>query len=441
MRNQFEYFLKNFELFHNTNEAEIEYGNIGSASVVIRKNCDDSFWLERKDINTDEVVWKEWKGVRIPFLFDRCDDIDIITEQDGKATINYDIVASAVYFLSGWNEYVNPTKDRFGRITFRDSIISRLEISAIPVVNYYFNILEEALFLVYGDTRRKDYWDDRNFAVLLTHDIDTCNSGWLEGSVSELKKRQFTSIPKLIFKRMFTGDDWFNFKVITEIEGKYNASSSFYFLPQKGKAGGLKNADYDIKSKSIQEAILFLRRHGKEIGVHGSFGSHINQQIFRNDISRLGSQPITGNRFHYLMFDPEKTVSVLEECDIKYDTSLGFAEQVGFRRATCFPFYLYNFEKNEVSPVIEIPLIMMDTTLASAKYMNINKEEALMRFQGLIDETERFRGVFTLLWHNTYFSDYKYSGWKEVYIEMLDYSHKRRGLLTDGKSIYERITG
>ena len=84
-----------------------------------------------------------------------------------------------------------------------------------------------------------------------------------------------------------------------------------------------------------------------------------------------------GNRFHYLMFDPEKTVQILEDCGIKYDTSLMFAEHVGFRRGCCSPFYLYDFEKNRTSPVIEIPLIIMDTTFRNKHYMGIPQGKVL----------------------------------------------------------------
>ena len=139
------------------------------------------------------------------------------------------------------------------------------------------------------------------------------------------------------------------------------------------------------------------------------------------------------------MFDPEKTVSVLEESGIKYDSSLSFAEQIGFRRATCYPFYLFNFEKDRISPVIEIPLIVMDSTLSNKKYIELSPQVSLPLIINLVDEIKKFEGVFTILWHNTSFSEYKYTGWKDLYISTLDYCRKNNGLLTTGKSIYEKI--
>ena len=441
MNTPFIYFLKNFQLFYNVRDVDLGYGDEQGKAITVRKNCEDSFWLEKKDVSASHVVWKEWNGISIPFLFEKNNEHEIITFKGDKAVIHYDIIAAAVYFLSGWNEYVNPSRDEFGRVKYETSIIKYLGITTIPVVNYYYSILEEAITKVYKRNIKKDVWDTKTFAVALTHDIDTCQSCWLEGSFSEIKKKRILSVPGLIFNRIFKDDDWFNFRKIVQLEKKYNATSSFYFLPRKGKAGRWTNADYNIKGRKIQQTISFLQEQGADIGVHGSFGAHADKTMLNDDILRIRSRPVTGNRFHYLLFDPEKTVSVLEDCHIKYDTTIGFAENMGFRRATCYPFYLYAFERNVTSPVLEIPLTVMDTSMANKRYMGLTKEEARTRVHQIINEVRKFNGVFTLLWHNTYFSDYKYTGWREVYSDILEYCSMHNGLLTNGKNVYDKITG
>lgn len=438
MTKQFDFFLKNFQLFFNIGDVEINYGVNSEKLISIVQSIENSFWNQKKDVNLDRIIWKEWKNVKIPFLFESDDSKDIITRSEEKVIINYDIVASAFYFLSGWNELVNPAKDEFGRIKFENSIFRKLDIITTPVVNYYFDILNEAIALV-GKQEKKAPWNTLDFGVCLTHDIDTCQSAWLEGSFSELKKKRVLSIPKLIMKGLWGKDDWFNFSTITKIEKQYNALSSFYFLPQKGKVGTWKNADYNIKSKSIQKTIATLLANGNEIGVHGSFGTHNSAEKLTNDIQRINRHLVIGNRFHFLMFDPLKTVSVLEECGIKYDSSLCFAEHIGFRRGTCYPFYLYNFEKDQISTVIEMPLIVMDSSLSYKKYMGLTPEHSFESVTQIIDEVKKFNGVFTLLWHNTFFSDYKYTGWREIYIKILEYCMKNNGLLTNGPEIYTRI--
>jgi len=436
----FEYFIRNFELYFKVDKIQIDYGITQSAQISIVKNADDSFWESKKDIDADRIVWKEWKGVRIPFLFNTGDKEDVLTKKENQIIINYDIVASAFYFLSGWNEYISADKDDFGRVKYESTLIHKLKIDGVPVVNYYFDILSDAITQISGQAS-KNLWQEHPFAVALTHDIDVCNRGWLEGSFSEFKKKRFLSIPKLILNRLIGNDDWFNFSKIVGLERKYQANSTFYFLPRKGKVNGWKNADYDVHSIGIKKVIQDLNENGNETGVHGSFGTHADSELMKQDIARITGKQVTGNRFHFLMFDVRKTVSVLENAGVKYDTSLGFAEQIGFRRGTCLPFYLYNFEKREISSVMEIPLIVMDASLLFNKYMGLSLKESVPAVVAIIEEVKKFNGVFTILWHNTSFSEYKYTGWCDVYEQIISYCKDNNALLTSNIDIYNRING
>lgn len=437
---RFKYFLKNFQLFFNITENDVGYLPDGEAPVLIERKTDDSFRSSHADINFSSVAWKEWKGVKIPFLFDNDQTKDIVTYSGNKAVINYDIVASVFYFLSGWNEIVSPGRDNYHRPIFRESAINKLSLQNTPVVNYYFDILYETIKHVKKAEIKKPLWDNHKFAVALTHDIDKCQSAWLEGSASELRKGRFLSVPVLLAKRFLKNkDEWFNFDEIINIEKKYNATSSFFFLSRRGKSSGLENADYNIERKHLYNTIEFLKRNGFDTEIHGSPGTHVNAQALKSEIEKVSPDSVWGNRFHFLLFDPIKSASVLEECGIKYDSTLGFPDYPCFRRATCYPFYLFNFEKNDISPVIEIPLTVMDVTLAHKKYLGLNHEKALLIIKNLADEVRKHGGVLTLLWHNTYFSDYKFKGWREVYTGILDYCKENDALLTNARTVYERV--
>ena len=438
----FAYFLDNYRLYYDIDHIPISYGDLEKSRIRIVKSVNDDFWDQKFDIDPQKIIWKKWKDVDIPFLFAQDDRSEIITHVDGYISINYDIVASAFYFLSGWNEFVSSGSDEYGRINYEQSMVKKLNIAHIPVVNYYFDILHCAASRCGGNSF-KNLWGDQSFAVALTHDIDNCMSAWLEGSFSELKKGRIHSIPALVLKRFFTKDDWFNFELISSIEKQYDARSTFFFLPEKGK----KNADYNICDKKIRRVIQKLEDDGFEIGVHGSFGTHADAQKLKNEIEiadqvRNDGRALNtiGNRFHFLMFDAEKTPGVLENSGVKYDASLGFAEYTGFRRGACYPFYLYDFERKKTSSVLEIPLIVMDTTFRNKKYMGIEHGNVLNEILKPLDEIKKFNGVCTLLWHNTYFSEYKFTGWRQIYLDILEYCKNNHALMTTCRDIYERTT-
>ena len=213
--NIFTYFLNNYLLINEIDHISIDYGHFGESPIRIVKSDSDDFWDKKLDIHPPKVIWKKWKDVAIPFLFDQDDTSEIITHVNGCIQINYDIVASAFYFLSGWNEFVHSSNDEYGRIKHEQSMVKRLGVTHIPVVNYYFDILRHAISQCSGKTSNKGLWNNHSFAVALTHDVDNCMSAWLEGSFSELRKGKLLSIPGLVLKRFISRDDWFNFDLIS----------------------------------------------------------------------------------------------------------------------------------------------------------------------------------------------------------------------------------
>jgi len=128
--NIFTFFLNNYRLYYDIDHISIGYGDVEQSRIRIAKNARDDFWDKKLDVDPQKVIWKKWNGIDIPFLFEQNDRSEIITHVDGNITINYDIVASAFYFLSGWNELVNPDKDEYGRINFGQSMIKKLNIAS-----------------------------------------------------------------------------------------------------------------------------------------------------------------------------------------------------------------------------------------------------------------------------------------------------------------------
>lgn len=48
--------------------------------------------------------------------------------------------------------------------------------------------------------------------------------------------------------------------------------------------------------------------------------------------------------------------------------------------------------------------------------------------------------MLTILWHNNFFSDYKYAGWRQLYVELLQYMNEQKAWLTNGEQVYNMYT-
>jgi hypothetical protein len=420
MNRKIQYILDTFTMCYQIDSLpEIGYGTDMPGQIVIKKSTPDSLFDDQFRIDPQKVIWKEWKGKRVPFLFDN-EDQEIITPKDIRIFINYDILASAFYLLSGFQELDKSKRDSLGRFNYTESIQYKLDIVGIPVVNYYFDILKTAIETALHITVEPKFSTDRGFTACLTHDIDNCENAWIEGSYDAIKKGLFFTPFHLLFHKFVLGrDKWFNFKDIHFIEKEYGATSSFYFLCKKGKYMGKNNADYDIADRKFDSVMDDIESIGSEVGIHGSFGTHVDAELLAEDIRKV-RRPVYGGRFHFLEFEIERTPKILDEAGLTYDSTLGFAEHPGFRNSFCYPFYLYNFEKDCPTRVLEIPLILMDSSLQSRSYLHVSPLQAREMVDSLTEEIRKFNGIFTILWHSTLFSDYKYKGWKDVYIYFLN---------------------
>jgi hypothetical protein len=177
----------------------------------------------------------------------------------------------------------------------------------------------------------------------------------------------------------------------------------------------------------------------QDVGLHGSPESAFEAQILKKEMDCLTSLGfrISGYRSHYLHFDYQKSFAILEDSGILYDSTLGYWENIGFRAGISFPFYPFNIAQNRPFRVLEIPLIVMDTTLLSGKAMNLSPRSAGLALRRLINIAARYQSHLSLLWHNTTFDPIDYPLWGKVYWKTLRYAEKKNGWITSLQDIYE----
>ncbi|MBC5992151.1 polysaccharide deacetylase family protein [Pontibacter cellulosilyticus] len=406
---QLNYILQHFHLLHpNAKELSIHYDTaediLHKCKVSISKYAGGFF--EQKRPRPQQVVWRAWKGQQIPFFFDAENEQELVTyHSNGTASINYDIISSAFYLLSGWQEYYGPERDKFRRYTYKASMQAKYGFITKPVVNYYFDILKEVLERVHQVDLSYSLWGQQPFATCLTSDIDRLHSAWRAAGKQAFKATEFKSVAALLARKAVGKDAWDNLAEVTSVAEKYGAKTTMFFLPSNQFYNGYPNADYDVTKPRYQKLISALAESGHEIALHGSFGTSNDLVQLKADQRKLPVQ-VKGNRFHYLCYQPENTEQVLQQSKLEYDTSLGFSEHFGFRNSFCHPFYPFDFNTHKAANFLELPLILMDTTLYSINYMSLKSGEAMAAVSPVIEEVIKFGGLFTILWHNENFSSY-----------------------------------
>lgn len=421
LANKFSYLLENFRSIYKINgKQKLYFGTSNSESGIEIKPGQNiiNFFCSHESIPKN-YTFKKWKNHRLPFLFTKQKDRDIIVydTEHSHYIINYDLLSSAFYFISLWQEWNSNKSDKFGRFPAQENFLYKHQLLQTPVVNYYFDILKTALEMQNKKTEIDFY--NNNITSFITHDIDLCKTGWKENSARALLEGHPFIAVKTIIQKIIQKDVWFNFDKIMNIEDSLDIKSTYFFIPEKSNFNNVQNGDYNIASPELKKALESIQKNGNEIGLHASYGTGFKEEKFKKETEKMNTL-VAGNRFHFLGMRIPESLEIINNSKLIYDTTLGFAEQIGFRNGFCYPYPPYNIFKDAPYSFIEFPLMVMDRTLQHSSYMGLIPSGAVEVVEDLIDEIGYFRGSFILLWHNKFISGYKFREWQKVYIDIIN---------------------
>lgn len=407
------------------------------------------FILSKNDLLEENIIKVD--GLKV--LFPGSKDQPNYSFQKGNLIFHHDLIKSAFFLLSGYQEYVSDAKDHYGRFPFDHSIQERFGFIKKPIVNQYFEVIIEAVERFaeaqHFQITRVSLFND--FGFLLTHDIDHIDA--YSPRTVGYKLKQFLGFAPLHHQRLktlalfirdmlksinpfYTDNPFWRFQEFAELEKKMGFRSAYFFLNVDQKGG----SRYSLEEKRIKEVIRYLSNEGFEVGIHGTINSATDGIELYEDIKiieRLVDGQVAGGRQHCLYFSFPETMRIYQECGLSYDSTLGFAAHEGFRNSYCHPFKLYDFENDKPFEVWEFPLNVMDTTLIG--YRKLSFKEAMESVSDLVTVVRKHQGLFTLLWHNDSFDEDRFPGITIFYEELLNMIARNKPESLLGKEVVERL--
>ena len=314
-------------------------------------------------------------------------------------------------------EYQSSIRDQYDRFPY---YMSRYRDIFEPCASKY--LIEHGF--------RAEYPEEKPFAVCLTHDTDflykTAGTKIYE-ALGNLGNTHISTITDKLTQIWSKKIPWWNFSEIMALEDRYNAKSSFYFMVQDP---GDHDYNYDIEN--CEEIIGELSDKGWEIGLHGGLSAYTDPGEMKEKKQRLEkvlNKNVVGYRNHYLRFRIPDTWEHLQSAGFLYDATLGYSDCIGFRNGMCHPFRPFNLTTQSEIDILEIPLNIMDRTFSS--YMKLDPAASWEMTKRLIDVTERYRGVITILWHNQMF----FGEQRKFYEKILHYCSEKGAWMASGKEI------
>lgn len=196
--------------------------------------------------------------------------------------------------------------------------------------------------------------------------------------------------------------DWWRASLVAYGTLDHGKGSTFFVIPFKGRPGLPWNGKVYPKRAStyapadIANELNELRAGGCEVGVHG-LDAWCDQELGQRErgaMAALTNGSEIGVRMHWLFFDGNSP-AVLEAAGYSYDSTVGFNQTVGFRAGTAQAFRPLN-----ASRLLELPLLVMDTSMFYPSYLGLDVTAAQPLVRALLECTGRFGGAFTINWHD-----------------------------------------
>jgi hypothetical protein len=285
-------------------------------------------------------------------------------------------------------------------------------------------------------------WDGATFAVALTHDVDSVRR-WtaigVRGAAARLKRdvvagrtrfalREATGLALAPAHRLRGTDPNWRFEQIVRETRRRGATGSTFFVlgghhdPHDGSAP-------EVYERLRPRLVETLASVDAEIGLHGSYTASVDPLLLAAEKERLETlgPRVAGLRYHYLRIDPHRNLEPLSDLRFRYDSTLGFPDSLGFRAGIARPFHPWDLEIDEPLGVVELPLAVMDVTLAEPRYLGLSPRAAWRVLDGLLDWAAANGAGFALLWHPNRFDGPTAGGWDRLYWRIIDAVHERGG--------------
>ena len=332
-----------------------------------------------------------------------------------ETTLGFDIVGSTFFMATRWEEKLGPF-DQNNRFLAESSIAHKFGFLKRPIVHEYALWLQtqfesHGLLVETHRTFKKGfdcdidfpfYWDHNPFGKLLS----AFGKKGLNFGIQQW--RSYND-----FKGIHKSDPYYTFDQMMDDAERNDIELQFYMM-----AGGNTSYDgmYQLSDPRIHHLIRQINSRKHQIGLHGSYNSYADAEMIlqeKKSLEQVLGKTVTFGRQHFLRFQLPETWQMLDHVGFSMDSSVGYADQPGFRCGLCIPFPVFDIINRKQLDLFERPLIFMDATIRH--YLGLQAEEGIDLVKELTDQVKKHRGEFVFLWHNSSFQHDGYELLKPIY--------------------------
>ena len=269
---------------------------------------------------------------------------------------------------------------------------------------------------------RRGYPGGERFLVALTHDVDLLGGGGFVTALRRFARGRVGEGSALLVDAALRRDPVF------PLERMGPPSTCFFLSRQADPHDGYPKR----YGPALPRALARASADGREIGLHASYGAREKEGGIAEEAAAL-AQKLPSNtvlqgglRHHYLRSDPARLAAELRRAELRYDSSIAWASRPGLRAGTPYPYRLWDAERRGPG-AWELPLVVMDATLAEERYLDLDAERGFQAAVEALEPVAEHGGAVAILWHPPSHHPRLSRGYDRVYTRLLEWIHQQGG--------------
>ena len=364
--------------------------------------------LFENNIQQQNIECFEWNNLKVFFK----------TNGD----LPFDIFAASFYLISRYEEYLQHTKDEYGRYAHTNSLAFKKDFLNLPLINLW----QKELLKLLQQKFPQFPIPHSPFRFTPTYDIDIAYSYLhkpLLNNIGGFCKELFTGKWKQLAERVgvvtgFIKDPFVNYDLLDALHEMCNLHPVYFFLVAEKRK--LYDKNISPRNKFMRQLIRWHTRKYLT-GIHPSWQSGDDAAILKNEIllfKGIVNKKITRSRQHYIRMHLPATYRLLIECGITDEYSMGYGSINGFRASVASPFYWYDLEKDEQTDLMIHPFCYMEAN--SFFEQHYTAQQAAEEMQQYHDIVKFVNGELVTVFHNHFITEQKeWIEWRNMYADFL----------------------
>jgi len=194
------------------------------------------------------------------------------------------------------------------------------------------------------------------------------------------------------------------------LEERFGYRSTFFFLPYPATHPHVLDGDYrfsdrvrfDNRLMRVADMMKEMASAGWEIGLHGTYNSATQKGLLKGQkelVEDIIGREVVSVRQHYLNHVPGLTHRLQAEAGFRVDSTIGHTRAIGLKMGTSHPHRIWDAVTRQAVPLVEVPLIAMDTPLLILGLERQGPRQAMDQLIGIGEGIASSGGVFCLNWH------------------------------------------